>query len=371
MLFSGSLVELSKREINLNLFIVAYVILTLFLCLRQGQGQDYYNYYQIYKEVQYYSDRSFFLVIAMRDPFYAFLNWCFIKLHISFPWFVAFVSFATMALQWPFFKNICKGSCICLFVFYSTVVLQYDFNAMRQGMALAIMLGILFPLLIKKKYKKFYLILFFGCLIHLSLFICVLMPLSQKINFKKNAMVALSVIGIFFILFSGNILTYLPLPDFLMERAGNYTESSDTKILAIIVRILLLLPLFLIPSSTYEKNERLNLLKNIIFLGFLVYSACSFNDLVASRENIYFRMFEGYLLSFIILNTKLRKTGKILFGYYSVLSCILFAKDISAAMTQGHYRNCNVMTYPYLTVFDNNQDISYYRTNFGFVDEQL
>ncbi len=371
MLLSGSLVELSKRKINLYFFVAAYITLTLMLCLRQGQGQDYYNYYQIYKEVKYYSNRSFFLVMAMRDPFYAFLNWCFIKLHISYPWFVAFFSFATMALQWPFFKKICKGSCICLFVFYSTVVLQYDFNAMRQGMALAIMLGILFPLLVKRKYKQFYLILFFGCLIHLSILICVLMPLSQKLNFQKSVMVVLSFIGIVFILFSGNILSLFPFPDFITERAGSYTESSDTKILAIVVRILLLLPLFLIPSATYEKNERLNLIKNIIFLGFLVYSVCSFNDFVASRENMYFRMFEGYFLSLIILNTRLRKTRKLLFGYYSVLCCILFTKDISAAMAQGHYRNCNVFTYPYFTVFDNNQDINYYRTNFGFVDEQL
>lgn len=341
------------------------------VCLRQGQGQDYYNYYQTYKEVQYYSDRSFLLVIAMRDPFYALLNWCFIKFHISYQWFVAFFSFTTMALQWPFFKNICKGSSICLFIFYATVVLQYDFNAMRQGMALAIMLGVLFPLLLKKRYTKFYIVCLLSCLIHLSAFICILMPLAQKINFKKKAMVLILLGGAIFILLGGNIISHLPLPEFLSERASSYTESSSTKIFAIMVRILLILPLFPIPTKTYKKYERLNLLKNIIILGFIVYSLCSFNDFVASRENMYFRMFEGYFLSMVILNTRLRKTGKILFGYYTVLCFILFAKDISAGISQGHYKNCNILTYPYLNVFDSNQDIRHYRTDFGFVDEQL
>lgn len=358
-----------KREVHPFLFI--YSFLSVLLCLRQGQGTDYYNYYQIYKEVEFFSEKSLTLVFSMRDPLYSFLNWCFIKIGLSYPYFVAFFSALTMIIQWKYFRHTCKGSCICLFIFYSTIVLPYDFNAMRQGLALAVMLGILFPLLLKKKYSSYFFITVFTCFIHLSAIICLAMPIAHKLKIMKKTMAIIILLGTIFIFFGGNIIKHLSLPDFLMERVDPYTTSASTQLFAVLNRLLLLLPIFLIPNSVYKRDERICLLRNIILLGFIIYSIFSFNDFIASRENIYFRVFEGYFMSLILLKGYVRINRKLLFGYYVLLCCILFTKEISSSIGQGRYKNCNILTYPYFSVFDNNNTIKEYRTDFGFVDGQL
>lgn len=371
LLLYFSINEYKSRKRNINAFKLIYLIIGALLCLRQGQGTDYYNYYQIFKEVQYYSDRSFLLIFAMRDPLYSLMNWLFIKIGLSYPWFIAFFASITMIIQWYFFRIICKGSCISLFIFYSTIVIPYDFNAMRQGLALAIVLGIIFPLMLKRKYTKFVIVSVLTCLIHLSVFICLLLPVAYRMNLKKGTMAFVVLCCVIFIFSGGSIISHMPLPGFLAHRAASYTVSASTQLFAIANRLVLLIPLFIVPDSIYQKNGMVRLLRNIILLGFIVYAAFSFNDFIASRENIYFRVFECYFISIILLETSLRINRKYLLSFYIFMSGLLFTKEISSSIAQGRYINCNVFTYPYFSIVEDINTIQKYRTNFGDVDEAV
>lgn len=366
-----SIKEYSVKKVSIEAFYILYFIIGILLCLRQGQGTDYYNYYQIYKEIEYFSNQSFLLVVARPDPLYSMLNWVFIKIGLPYQLFVAFFSFTTMVIQWRFFRWICRGSCISLMVFYATIALPYDFNAMRQGLTLALVLGILFPLLLKRRFIKFYILCVLISLIHVSALICMLMPLIYKINLNKHTMAIIIVLCIAFVLSGAKLISHLPLPPIFLNRISYYTSSSSTQILAIINRVLLLIPLFLVPDSAYRKDKQLTLLKNIIFLGFIVYTLFSFQDFIASRENVYFRVFEGYFLSYITLHRILKRNAAKIFAYYCIICCMLFTKEIASSMEQGRYENCNVFTYPYFSIFDDNKEIGFYRKDFGFVNEQL
>ena len=342
------------------------------MTFKQGQGQDYYNYYQIYQETEFWSEYGIWSVILMRgDPAYSLINLLMIKLGIPYIVFASIFSLLIMLIQYNFFKKECHCSSISLFIFYTTIFISYDCNAMRQGMAMAIILGIGYPLIVRGKIKRFV----FGCLIastiHLSALICLLIPFIINLKLSQQRTFLIIILSSIFILCSSNLLNHLPLPGFMSNRLTAYQDSSAAKYLAIGVRLIDIIPILLITRKGYDTNKSLSQLKNILLFGFIIYSICSFNDFIASRENIYFRMFEGLFLYQILFDSNFNKIKRTVFGLYLILSFIIFPKDILASMAQGEYRNCNLFTYPYFTVFDSNQTIAYYRTNFGFVDEQL
>lgn len=161
----------------------------------------------------------------------------------------------------------------------------------------------------------------------------------------------------------------LPLPDMISTRAEEYTEtSSASKYLAMAVRLLVVMPTFLISDKKYRENTELNGVRNIIFMGFVVFSLFSFSDLIASRMSIYFRMFEGLFIFLLLFTSGLRRLHMQIGVYYFLIASVLFTKDIGAFISQGEYRNCNVITYPYLTIFDDNETIMYYRHNLSSAD---
>jgi hypothetical protein len=161
-----------------------------------------------------------------------------------------------------------------------------------------------------------------------------------------------------------NWIELLPLPDMISGRAEEYTEvSSSTKYLAMMVRMLVVFPTFLVWDMKYRENPELNGIRNIIFMGFVVFAMLSFSDLIASRMSIYFRMFEGLFIFLLLFHSGLKRLNMQIGVYYFFIACILFTKDIGAFISQGEYRNCNIITYPYLTGFDDNQTIMYYRHN--------
>lgn len=372
LLLISALSEFYRRKINSNTFFLAYLILTLIMTLKQGQGQDYYNYYQIYKETEFWSEYGIWSVILMRgDPAYSLINLLMIKLEIPYIVYASIFSFLIMLIQYNFFKKDCNCSCICLFIFYSTIFISYDCSAMRQGMAMAIILGIGYPLIEKGRTKQFIIVGLIASTIHLSAIICLLIPFIIDLKFSYRTTLLIIILSTLFIICGSDLLNHLPLPEFMYNRLNAYQESSATKYLAIGVRLLDIIPILLITRKGYDTNKSLLHLKNILLFGFIIYSICSFNDFIASRENIYFRMFEGLFLYQILFKTNFYKIKKSVFYLYVILSLIIFPKDILASMAQGEYRNCNLFTYPYLTIFDSNQTIAYYRTNFGYVDEQL
>lgn len=334
---------------------------------RQGQGTDYYNYMEIYKEVQYYASESWTYLLLKGDFGYSLINYLAQQLGISYKYFSALFSLLIMVLAYPFFYKHCTKSVIPLFFFYTTFYLVYPFSAIRQGFAMAILLGVLYSYLKEQRYFKYYIISILVTSIHLSFIITFILPFIYHRKINRKYLYLISLLSFVF------LIVYNPFEKiallFAQGRLDAYlVKESSTKYLAIIVRLLILIPLFLIPEGTYAKNLELNNLRNILICSFCIYSIFSFSDLTASRIETYFRMFEGLFYAKLIHETKLKKISIQLFSCYVLLSCILFVKNINAFIEQGNYQNCNVFTYPYLSLFDSEKTILYYRTNLGFVD---
>ena len=270
-----------------------------------------------------------------------------------------------MLLLYPFFSKVCRKSMIPLFFYYATFYLIYSYSALRQGLALAILLGFIYPLLKDGKRIKCVVMILGTSLLHQSFLVCLLFLLVYGISVNKRTLFILLIPFILNLLFSINIMGFIPIPG-LLDRMDNYVEEgSSSSMMAILVRLIVLIPLFLVPNKVYEQDENIMGVRNILVCGFMVYSLFSFNDLISSRLAVYFRVFEGLFLCMLLYRANLKKIPKQLFTYFTCISMILFVKDINSFIEQGEYENCNVLTYPCLTVFDDDGTVMYYRKNLG------
>ena len=364
-----ALFEIRNKRVNKSAFYTIFTILVLMTVLRQGQGTDYYNYMEIYKEVGVIAERTPLALLIMKDPLFSLINYAFIQLGVDYKLFSAIFSFVIMMLLYRFYKTTCHRSAVALFMLYATFYLVYPFSGIRQGLTMAIVLGILYPLLKERRYWKYYTILFITSFIHQSVLICALFPLVYRMRVRSSTLIFIGAICTVVMVLGINWIELLPLPDMISGRAEEYTEvSSSTKYLAMMVRMLVVFPTFLVSDKKYRENPELNGIRNIIFMGFVVFAMLSFSDLIASRMSIYFRMFEGLFIFLLLFHSGLKRLNMQIGVYYFFIACILFTKDIGAFISQGEYRNCNIITYPYLTVFDDNQTIMYYRHNLSSAD---
>lgn len=364
--------EIHNHKVNKNFFYITYSILTLMIVLRNGQGSDYYNYKYIYDETVSISQNGVLFLFLYKDPGYLFINYLAYSLGISYEWFAALFSLLTMMVFYPFFSKTCYKSQIPLLFFYSTCFLIYPFSGVRQGFSLAVLVSILYPLLRKKKHLKYYIIASLVSLIHQSILFCFLLPLIYNLRIKTKQLLPVFILLSLLMFSDFNLFQFLPIFGGGVDRINDYvTEGTSIKYFAKIVRVIVILPIFLISERAYRNNKQLYGIRNLLFFGFASYALLSFSELTSSRLAAYCRIFEGLFVYLLLFQTSLHKINVQLFAYFTFLCSVLFVKDIGGFIQQGQYVNCNIITYPYFTVFDDSNTILHYRTFFGKGDPDL
>lgn len=352
--------EIYTKKIDVKAFQWMWIILILISVLRQGQGTDYYSYESIYNGVREISEYSIFYALAQSDPGYRLLNLIANQLHIPYIVFASLFSLIIFIIIYPFFKKQCNRSMIALFMFYaSSFFIPYFLNQWRQAFAVAVFLRA-FPYLLNGELKKYFLWIILASTVHLSAIILLVAPIIQKIRIGRNLMLVIAFICIIFLFI--NPFEFI-ISKLGFERLDFYigNESTGAKYLAWLVRIILIIPMFLIPENLYKKRKIFRITRNFILSGFIIFCTFSFSELIASRLNIYFRVLEWYFAVLIIHHTKLKIISRQLCYCYLMFITVLFAKDIQGAISQGEYENCNILTYPYLSVFDDKETIEFYR----------
>lgn len=355
-----TLFEIRSKQINHKAFDIVYVILTLMVVLRRGQGTDYTSYQVLYSEI---SETPFVLLFIGKDPLFSIICAMAQYCKCSYELFSALFSLVIMCLCYPFFSRECHKSMVALFLFYTTIFLIYPFNVFRQGLAMSVLGGVLYLYIKKKKWVAYYAILILLSGIHNSVLICAILPLVYNIKIDKT-LLGILMLGatLYMFMVSNGIFPGLRILIDL-DRVNVYQDAAAS-FKNIMTRVIMLLPIFLVPNHVYRFNTELNGLKNILVFGYVIYAIFSFNTLVSSRMFDYFFFFCGLFVILLLYASNLRTISRQIGVYYIIISSILFVNDIKGFIEQGGYQNCSVWTYPYLSVFETTQQIQYYRPNF-------
>lgn len=351
-----SIREIRYRCINKKSFLFMYLIMTFMIVFRKGQGTDYFNYSDIY--MAFGDNATLILSDSVLEPLYVLLNYYGNILHIKYHWFSALVALVTMVLLYRFFARSCNKSIFALFIFYCTWFFVYPYSAIRQGLALGIVLGIAWPLLQRGRVVLFSVMVIVASMFHLSAMCCLLYPFAK---FISNKLITVTILPLLCMaLFQVSIFDSVDLGIFEERTDGYINDGSTFRFISFLSKVAFLVPIFFLSWRRYATNPQLRLIRGYLFMGFAFYCILSFAELVASRIWIYYYAFFPLFMTRFEFVSYVR--SKMRYCSYVLLLCSIFLyKDINGFISQAEYKNCNTFTYPYLNMTDSNSDISYYR----------
>lgn len=263
-------------------------------------------------------------------------------------WVYAIYSIVTMWLLYKAFDKV-DGHKWGLFLFYISCLIFFVWDGIRQGLSMAILLNAL-PLIKKRKFGKFLLLVLVATLSHYSAMFFVVAYLMANIRIDKRISISVCVLMFVFAqldVFSGIVYYFISIVPFysdfyLADRVSNVFTYHD--ISYIFTSLWLIYLVYLIP-----KHE--NALSNIVVIGTILYIIAGGNIFV-DRIGFYFSQFQLIALPLIMQQkrTDVQKhlMAVCLFAMFSLCNLRVLATT---------YKGCS----PYETIFSEEFKSNQYR----------
>ena len=174
----------------INLYVAAvFIMMTAMLCLRFGQGTDYFSYRAIF-----YAVSSFERVVGYThgEPLYLLLCYVFNQLG-EFELFVFFISLAEMLMIWSFLRRSSDNIAVSLLVFIQVTYIIYFYNLLRQGLAMSIFLCYGTKYIQRREWNKYIITCMIASMIHTVSMIYFTVPLVLK--FRTGSVIRGSILS--------------------------------------------------------------------------------------------------------------------------------------------------------------------------------
>lgn len=340
------------------LYKILMISLTLLLCFRYGQGSDYFSYEYCYSTMTTFenainnsskinSEIGFRLICAL-----------FYELQFSFTEFVFCLSLFDMVLLHRFISKYSKNRVFSLLLFFPTFYLTYYFSGIRQGLTIALFIGVLYELIEKKQWMKYII----GCVlistIHTAALVLIIVPFI--LEFKLEIIGAIKypafIVGI--VLATGCLNGLLARIPVIGSKMMPYLDSSIS-ILALLERIVsYTMILILYHHSSRKRSKRVQNFMKIYSVGIIIYLVFLPFSLISSRVIVYFKVLEVVIVP--LLCDKANKFKTVAITFFVLLSVLMFFKNLNSYAEQGSYHpNINAFNYPYISVFEKEEIWNY------------
>ena len=349
LLMAGAFWETWREKTPKWLLYDIFGVLTAMLCLRYGQGSDYFSYGHIYYELP----QNLFAALAAKE-IHGEWGWKLLCLlgrwaGMPFPAFVLVLSLGMMGLYWRFLSRFCRRPLLALLLGWHTLYLTYFFGILRQGLVIAIFLGLLLECLPNRRYGVYGL----GCLVcagfHSSAVVLLLLPLLQMPWKEKHLLLLCAAawaggLALATGVFHGLLARLLP------GAVTNYLSAEPVSLGAIAERVVTFGMICLSWYRGDRKNVQNRLLFGVVAAGFAVYGGLLWMPLVASRTGYLLKAAEIALLGNLLHR---KGWGKWFFwGFCLVLSGGMYLKNVSSYLTHAQYFPwVTVWNYPYVPLF--------------------
>lgn len=272
-----SLLEMMRKKIRPTnvrkiLYIFAFLLLFFIAGFRYGLEADYWTYYyEFYGE----SERTLEFAFSALMRIVKFLTG-------NYNVFLIIFSAITMSLKYNAFKGY-KFCFSVLLIYFVKFFIQFDLNAIRQGLAIAVVFFALEHLR-NEETKKFVLLIVIATTIHAPAIILLVLPFLRKLKLSISTVVLGIVIAVvfrFYILermiplFDGFIPYILSsnvtVVHHLVYILRNDTTSDAVAVLSFIRIIIPVICLYYLTRNTsnslFFKSYYVGAIFNILFLG--------------------------------------------------------------------------------------------------------
>ncbi|MBY0244249.1 MAG: EpsG family protein [Sphingobacteriaceae bacterium] len=335
----------NKKEGNNNaIFYVTSTVLVLFCILDFGVSLDYLGYLEIFYKLP--NDFSNIQKIKKSHAEFLFASFFLLMKVLGLKYYLInlITSLVTILLFVSFIYKYSKYKTLSLLVLFS-LYFVYNFGILRQGLALAIALRFAYPYLVNKNYFKYYVLCGIIFFIHYSSAVLLLAPLIDKFyKLKKAQEVTILILSFLFSFFVKSVI----VQGLHLIGASGYAENFHTNYGALAIRFLLFLFVYLLLYK--NNNEQVNRIKNIYFVGFIIYVLLSPIDILASRIAVYYKVFDLLLIPYCLYEYRFKIYAYFFVAAYTLTVYVNTLIGISAQLKLNFYE------YPYITIF-NKEDV--------------
>lgn len=313
----------SNKQVKKTLLILITFILAIFSGIRYGVGTDFKTYFDIFRIVESASPESAYQNIE--EGFKVII--VFLK-SLNFSPYSLFFIFSLLLLLF-ISRGVEKNSrypFLSIFLFFLTFLINYVFNALRQGIVMAIFIYLLPDF----KEKRFWKVLLFSLLavtIHKTAVFIIVSYILYVFYLEKSTYIVLTLLSLVYFFnntaFVNLFIRVIPsvFSNVLVSHMEKFSGSVD--LTSFLLRIVIL-GIFLFHYDYLKDNVHFRRLFNVYFFGFLFYVLFSFQDVFATRINMFFRILEIILLP-ALLEAQLNKAHKsILFCGIIVIATAMF-----------------------------------------------
>lgn len=308
---------------NLILTLMIAAILILVSGLRSGIGDTYY-YVNSYDLIKYGIDLNGFPY----EPGFTLFMMILKSICENSQFLLIVTSLIINLINILMFRNYSKDIYFELMVFmYTSMSYVATMNGIRQSLVASIIF-MCTPLIIKRKFKIYAIIMILLSTIHMSAFIMIpLYFICIQEAWSKKIWV---IIGLFFI----GMIFYEPIMNIIFSflSVTKYSEYENfneggVNILRIAVYSVPIILAYLNKDYIREKWDNSNIFVNMSLMSFLI-MFISYYNWIFSRFSFYTEMYSMILLPYIISKCLINKSEKTLV-YYCFIVCyfIYFAYD--------------------------------------------
>jgi hypothetical protein len=274
--------------------------------LRNDVGQDWSQYQLLYERTTTFQS-------ALEGPHektFMLLIYFFRSITANFNVFAFFFFLVSLLLKYRVFRTYTSDVFLSLIIYCFTVLMIYDLNGIRQGMAIGIVLLSIKPIL-ERKFIPFALIITLAILMHTSAIIFIPFYWLSRIQFSDKSIWWITI---------GLLLIAVPIR-FILEKAPlimnlvqleafthyNYYLDNDESgrslpliSIAVFQRLFILFSfLYFLKDIPVDKRFK-QLLFNGYLVSILVYLILSFNAEFSARLSFYYKSLEMLIIPLVV-----------------------------------------------------------------------
>lgn len=350
------------------LYYVAFVSILVIALLRCGQGSDYWGYYYDYQSVY----NSFFIsndnsggsivshILRPEGGHYLLLLISatltnYLGQWVSFQVLIIVYAVFSMWQLNRFVSRYCSyNKLFALMMLYPTFYMTYILSGIGQGLAMAIFLGTLLPLLEEKKYIQYTVWTIGLWWIHRSAILYIICLVWIFINERVIEYITLVVIPISLILYCTG-LTHR----FEILVGDQFTNiPGRASLFAYAERIVSAIVVIVMFHMVENRSKSVIIAYRIYMAGLVSYVVLSFNGFVASRVFALFKALEITLIISLLkeLYNKKKLLARLIIAFQLSLCMVMLYKNVGAYIYQLNY-DCSVINYPYKTILMSEEDM--------------
>lgn len=338
---------------------LSFLCLASFLTLRYAQGTDWLAYNYIFMSAPVTINlNSIYYTEAFHSEFgWKIINNLWRSLGFDFISLSILISVLEMYFLGRFLKRYSPNRALNLVLACPVIYFVYFFSALRQGLVVAVFLGLMLPMLENEQHGKFILLDLLLSTIHSGALALLLLLVVQKIQIKHIfTLIVASVcigVGLSFVL------------QYIVSLIGISYETSGANPLALIYRLVIYSITVMLYSGRNSVDTSSKLLFKCYSIGFCIYLVFMSNELISSRLAAPLLAIECALLPALLKGQS--RQGSVLLLCIISMCLVMYLKNISAAIDQSKYiEEISVFNYPYISVF-NTSDIYHYSTSYYYL----